>query len=99
MQVFTWIFRALLFVLLVVLALHNTHEVVVRLYFGVEWRAPMVLVVLSSFAIGALLGILALLPRLWRKSQAHPAQLAKREGMVVPAPAEPAAAPKSLGSS
>jgi lipopolysaccharide assembly protein A len=89
MLIVTWILRGLLFLLLVVLALHNTHEAVVRLYFGAEWRAPMMLVVLAAFAFGALCGILALTPRLLSRSKA-----AKSGQPVEPQVAAPQALPK-----
>ncbi len=64
MRILAWLLRAILFMLLVVLALNNSHEAVVRLYFGAEWRAPTMVVLLVVFAAGAACGVLALLPTL-----------------------------------
>lgn len=70
MRLFVWLLRAVLFLLLVVLALQNTHEAVLHLFFGSELRAPMMIIVLGAFAIGALLGVLAALSwRLGRRSK------------------------------
>ncbi|MDE2047514.1 MAG: DUF1049 domain-containing protein [Betaproteobacteria bacterium] len=80
MRIFTWLLRGVLFVLLVVLALQNTHEAVLHLFFGSEFRAPMMIIVLAAFAAGALLGVLAALS--WRVGRRAP-----------PAP-PPAAAPR-----
>ncbi len=35
-------------------------------FFGVEWHAPMVIVVLVAFAAGCALGVLAMVPSWWR---------------------------------
>ena len=37
-----------------------------RWFFGVEWHAPMVIVVLVVFAAGCALGVLAMVPSWWR---------------------------------
>ena len=84
MKIVTWFLRGVLFLLLVVLALQNTHEAVVRLYFGTEWRAPMMLVVLAAFAFGALCGILAVLPRLLSRGKMQSAAPAGADTKVLP---------------
>ncbi len=61
----SWILRALLFAALFLFALKNTDPIAIRFYFGQYWQAPLVLVMLAFFALGALLGTLACLPRLF----------------------------------
>ncbi|CAN7733996.1 lipopolysaccharide assembly protein LapA domain-containing protein [Pseudorhodoferax sp. LjRoot39] len=75
-----WILKAAIFFTLFAFALNNQHEGAVRFFFGTEWRAPMVLVVLAAFALGLALGVVAMAPRWWR--QRHAAR-----GMVVEPPA------------
>lgn len=61
MRVIGWILKALLFAALFGFALKNTGAVTVRYYFGIEWQAPLVVVLLAVFAVGAGAGILATL--------------------------------------
>ncbi|CAJ0689432.1 hypothetical protein LMG18102_01106 [Ralstonia mannitolilytica] len=63
MKFLVWVVRILLFVLLFVLALHNTAEVSLVLPFGVVWHAPLILIVLAFFVAGILLAMLAMAPR------------------------------------
>jgi len=62
MRVLVWIFRALIFFTLFAFALNNQQIANVRWFFGVEWHAPMVIVVLVVFAAGCALGVLAMVP-------------------------------------
>jgi uncharacterized integral membrane protein len=55
-----------LFVAAITFAVVNTDMVSVRYYFGLEWRAPMVLVLLAAFGLGVAAGILVCLPRMVR---------------------------------
>lgn len=83
-----WILKAAIFFTLFAFALNNQHEASVRFFFGTEWRAPMVLVVLAAFALGLALGVIAMAPRWWRQRQAP-------RGMQVDPPAPPATVPAS----
>jgi hypothetical protein len=38
------------------------------LFFGNQWRSPMVLIVLAAFAVGLVVGVLGMAPRWWRRS-------------------------------
>lgn len=67
MRYLTWFFRFLLFVLLLGFAIKNTDTVALRYYFGFEWQAPLVLVLLVFFAAGAGVGVLACLGKLFRQ--------------------------------
>jgi uncharacterized integral membrane protein len=66
MRALVWLFRALVFFTLFAFALNNQQDAVVRWFFGVEWRAPMVIVVLAAFTAGCAVGVLAMVPGWWR---------------------------------
>jgi uncharacterized integral membrane protein len=66
MRFLVWAFRALIFFTLFAFALNNQQSASVRWFFGVEWHAPMVIVVLVVFAAGCALGVLAMVPSWWR---------------------------------
>jgi uncharacterized integral membrane protein len=65
MQLITWLVRALLLFVLFAFAMNNQHEVELRWFFGLSWRAPMVIVVLCALALGFVLGVLGMLPSWW----------------------------------
>src|SRR5512144_2053791 len=52
MRFFVWLFRAFLFFALFAFALNNQHDASVKWFFGQEWRAPMVFIVLAAFGLG-----------------------------------------------
>jgi len=56
-----WVAKAVLFVLLVGFALKNSEMVTLRYFLGQEWSAPLSLVLLLFFGLGAALGVVALL--------------------------------------
>ncbi|RTL37030.1 MAG: DUF1049 domain-containing protein [Burkholderiales bacterium] len=70
MRTLVWLLRALVFFTLFAFALNNGHEAVVRWFFGHEWRAPQVIIVLAAFAAGAAFGVLAMVPAWWRHRRA-----------------------------
>jgi uncharacterized integral membrane protein len=72
MRIFSWLLRAFIFFTLFAFALNNQHTASVHWFFGVEWRAPMVFVVLAAFAAGCALGAAAMLPGWW-KNRLRPA--------------------------
>lgn len=59
MRVLTWIVRIVLFFLLFGFALKNGETVSLRFFFDTAWQAPLVMILLSFFAAGALFGLLA----------------------------------------
>ncbi len=61
-----WLLKAAIFFTLFAFALNNQQDAVVHFFFGTQWRAPMVLLVLSAFAAGLGLGILGMVPRWWK---------------------------------
>lgn len=89
MRLITWILKALVFFTLFAFALNNQHMGSVRWFFGVEWQAPMVFVVLAAFAAGCALGVVAMVPGRWKARQLQ----VKRQ----PAAADPARSSSSGG--
>jgi len=89
MRVFSWLLRAFIFFTLFAFALNNQHAVEVRWFFGFEWRTRMVFVVLAAFTAGCVVGVLAMLPRRWRRTAAQPAPA----GAVAAPSASPGPAP------
>jgi len=66
MRTIVWLVRIAVFFTLFAFALNNQHEAQVRWFFGGEWRAPMVFVVLAAFGLGCAFGIFAMVPSWWR---------------------------------
>ena len=67
MRALAWLVRALVFFALFAFALNNQEPVDVNWFFGFEWHAPMVIVVLAAFAAGCAIGVLAMVPSWWRQ--------------------------------
>ena len=63
-----WVLKACIFFTLFAFALNNQHEASLHLFFGQQWRSPMVLIVLAAFAAGLVVGVLGMAPRRWRQS-------------------------------
>jgi uncharacterized integral membrane protein len=72
MRFLSWLFRAAVFFVLFAFALNNQHEAQLKWFFGFEFRAPMVLMVLVVFAAGAVFGVLAMTPNWWRQRRRLP---------------------------
>ncbi len=70
MRTLLWMSRILLFLFLFAFAVHNTDPVAVRFFFDLAWHAPLVIVLLSFFAGGAILAVLFLLASLFRLRRA-----------------------------
>lgn len=75
MRLIFWTLKALVFFTLFAFALNNQHPASVKWFFGVEWQAPMVFVVLASFGAGCVLGVLAMVPGRWRGRGLRPRTL------------------------
>lgn len=56
----------ILFILFFGFALKNTQEAALHFFLGYEIRAPLVLLLLAFFAGGATLGVLAMMPTVFR---------------------------------
>lgn len=72
-----WILKAAIFFSLFAFALNNQQEVTVHFFFGRQWRASLVLVLLACFAVGLAIGTFGMLPRWWAHRRA--ALLAKAQ--------------------
>jgi lipopolysaccharide assembly protein A len=66
MRFFIWLFRAFVFFALFAFALNNQHDASVKWFFGQEWRAPMVFIVLAAFGLGCAFGVFAMVPSWWK---------------------------------
>ena len=67
MKYLMWLLKAAIFFTLFAFALNNQQVVSVNFFFGTQWQAPLVLVVLVTFAFGLAAGILMMMPRWWKK--------------------------------
>jgi putative membrane protein len=77
-RVLTWAVRLAVFLLLAALAAKNVEPVTLRFYFDQALRAPLALVLLGAFALGALFGVVAMLGPVLR--QRRQISLLKRPG-------------------
>lgn len=66
MKILFRIFAAILFIVFFGFALKNTHEAALKLFWEYEIRAPLVLLMLGFLVIGAVLGVLAMTPTVFR---------------------------------
>lgn len=73
MRAFNWFVRLILFLLFFGLALNNLEPTVLHLLFGTQWQAPLFVLLLAAFSLGAVLGALAMLPSWMRARRARPA--------------------------
>ena len=80
LRVLRWALKAAVFFTLFAFALNNQQDASVHFFFGRQWRMPMALIVLVSFALGLAAGVLGMLATLWRRQAPKPS----------PAPAEDA---------
>jgi lipopolysaccharide assembly protein A len=64
-QVIKWLLYAAVFFTFFAFALNNQQDATLRFFFGTQWRMPLVLVVLTAFAAGLAVGVLAMVPRWW----------------------------------
>ena len=84
MRALTWAIRLAVFVVLVAFAAKNVDPVKLRFYFDLEVQAPLVLILLGAFALGALFGVAALIGTVLRQ---------RREISILKRPAAPAPPP------
>lgn len=66
MKIIFRIITVLLFVLLFTFALKNTQEATLELFMNYEFRGPLVVLLLGFFVGGAVLGVLAMTPTVFR---------------------------------
>ena len=92
---FKWMLKTAIFFTLLAFALNNQHEASVHFFFGTQWRAPQVLIVLAALALGVTLGVLVMVPRWWKHKHRARHQLADA-GTTTPSPTKPLSAPHGL---
>ena len=78
MRLLKWVLKAAIFFTLFAFALNNQHDGTLHFFFGTQWRAPQVLIVLSTFALGVVVGALGMVPHWWKQ---------RRSATAAPAPA------------
>jgi len=66
MRILLRIVAVILFLIFFGFALKNTEEVVLRFFLDYEIRSPLVLLLLAFFAAGAIFGVLAMTPTVFR---------------------------------
>jgi lipopolysaccharide assembly protein A len=66
MRALNWLWRGFLFIVLFAFALKNQQPVDLHWFFGYQWQAPMIFIVLAVFVAGCISGVLAMLPSWWR---------------------------------
>jgi uncharacterized integral membrane protein len=84
MKYILWLLKAAIFFTLFAFALNNQQNATVHFFFGTQWVAAQVLIVLTAFAAGLAAGVLGMVPR-WLKHR-NAAQRA-----ALPMTAEPSA--------
>ena len=93
MKYLLWLLKAAIFFTLFAFALNNQQDATVHFFFGTQWRAPLVLIVLTAFSAGLIVGVLGLVPRWWRhRSAARRAQAAATPAVSAATATTPAAA-------
>ncbi|HYA21117.1 MAG TPA: LapA family protein [Burkholderiales bacterium] len=69
MRYLSWLFKIILFVLLLGFAIKNTETTVIHYFLGYEWQAPLVLILLIFFCAGAAIGIMASFGYIFRQKR------------------------------
>jgi putative membrane protein len=77
MRYLNWILRIVLFLALLGFAVKNDQLITLRYFFGYEWQATLVVVLLIFFAAGTAVGILAMLANVLQKR--HEIAVLKRD--------------------
>ena len=80
MKYLMWLLKAAIFFTLFAFALNNQQVVAVNFFFGTQWKAPLVLVVLAAFTTGLVLGVLLMIPRWWTNRRRAASQSAINTG-------------------
>jgi putative membrane protein len=61
MRYFNWLWRLIIFIVLLGFAVKNDQPVTLRYFFNTEWHTSLVIVLLLFFAAGVAIGVLAML--------------------------------------
>jgi uncharacterized integral membrane protein len=102
MRILLWLFWTVVFLVLFWIALKNADPVTLKLSEQFSLTAPLILVVLMTFACGLLLGMLAASPQLFRQGREikRLKRQVKDQAAATPAPGKPPSPddPGALGS-
>ena len=99
MRYVTAALRWFLFLVFFLFALKNHELVSLRFYFDLEWKLPLVLLLFVFFLAGAVIGLLALLPRVMRQRREINTALAEVKGLREPGTGKRAGAHGGAGTS
>jgi putative membrane protein len=69
MRYLMWFLRIVLFLVLLGFTVKNAETVTLRYYFGYEWQAPLILIILLSFALGLAIGVMSCLGKILRQKR------------------------------
>lgn len=69
MRTLLLVLKLILFLLLLGLAVRNSENIAVHYFLGMEWQAPLSLVIFVAFAMGLITGLLACGLRLLRNQR------------------------------
>ncbi|MGB8516517.1 MAG: LapA family protein [Gallionella sp.] len=61
MRYFNWLWRFIMFIVLLGFAVKNNQPVTLRYFFETEWHTSLVIVLLIFFAAGVAIGVLAMM--------------------------------------
>ena len=61
MRYLNWVLRIVLFIGLLGFAVKNDQPITLRYFFGYEWQSSLVIILLIFFAVGTVVGVLAML--------------------------------------
>jgi len=82
MRYLGWLVKILIFVAVLGFALQNSQPVTLHYFLGYIWEAPLVVLLLLAFVLGALLGLLALLPTLYQLRRERARLRRELDGMI-----------------
>ena len=66
-----WVLKTAIFFTLFAFALNNQQVATVYFFFGTQWQSPLVLVVLSAFSVGVVVGVMGMMPGWLRQRSAN----------------------------
>ena len=80
----SWLPRIILFIVFVLIAVKNMDPVSLHFFLGQTWELPLIVLLLIFLVLGAVLGVVAWLPRVFRDKREIQA-LKRRLGEQIPA--------------
>lgn len=89
LRILAWLTRVFLFLVLLLFALKNTDTVRLRFLFDVVWETPLAFLLLVTLIVGAALGLIAGIPRLFAQRREIARLRSEIEGRNTPKEAAP----------